>query len=83
MMLITQERTTLNNADKKEVVIINPNIPFKSFELDEELTVTSSAYIRSVESGEIVASLQAGQKIKGLGDVIKVKPRARPTPAKG
>lgn len=74
-MLITMERTTLNR-DGKEVVIINPNTPFKPMEFKIPLTVTSYARIMD-ENGKTVCFLQAGQKVTSIGEVIKPKPRLK------
>ena len=70
-MLVTIERTTLNNAQGDEVYVINPNVPFEAFEGSEELVVTSYARILDDVTREQVCLLMPGQKVKGVGKVPK------------
>ena len=57
-----------------EDVTIKPNVEFKSFEGD--YTVTSYARIRNTESDEII-TLKPGDRIKGVGMVVKPKAKRK------
>ena len=68
-MYSTREYTRLvgNGCDD---VTIKPNVEFKAFEGD--YTVTSYALIKDTESDEVII-LKPGDKIKGVGKVVKPK----------
>ncbi len=68
-MYTTREYTRLvgNGCDD---VTIKPNVEFKAFE--GNYTVTSYARIKDTESDEVII-LKPGDKIKGVGKVVKPK----------
>ena len=69
----TREYTRLigNSCDD---VTITPNTEFKAFEGD--YTVTCYALIKDTESDEVII-LKPGDKIKGVGKVVKPKPKRK------
>lgn len=67
--LITQEYTVLAGQNGFKDVIIKPNEAFEPIVGDYK--VTAYALIRKQSNREIVVRLEPGQKIKGVGEVLK------------
>ena len=72
-MYITNEYTVLKGIDGKDVTI-KPGVPFEAFE--GEFTVTSYARVVNVETKEVEIVLAPGAKVKGVGKMAEVKPKA-------
>ncbi len=69
-MYTTREYTRLVGNGCEDVTI-TPNKEFKAFEGD--YTVTCYANIKNTETDEVII-LKPGDKIKGIGRVVKPKP---------
>ena len=72
-MYTTREYTRLAGNGCNDVTI-KPNVEFKAFEGD--YTVTCYALIKDTESDEVII-LKPGDKIKGIGKVVKPKPKRK------